>query len=147
MTTCHHAVRAAEATAQLSTQINAGAQYGVLSIITHQQVQTPDLLILPYIKNPASLKKISPTKLTSSNFREWKNMMLAQFNYYNISRIIDESHLPPTVEPMLSYWLEIEELFILAFADSIPAGIFEETRIQDSLRDKWLNHSQKLYPY
>ena len=65
-------------------------------------------------------------------------MMLAQFNYYSIGRIIDGSHLPPTVEPMLSYWLEIEKLFILAFADSIPAGIFEETRIQESLRDKWI---------
>src|SRR5205085_2142862 len=110
MTTRRRAARAAGAAAQPPAQINVRAQHGALPIITHQQANLP---LLPYIKNPASLKKISPTKLTSLNFREWKNIMLAQFNYYSIGRIIDRSHNPFTVEPMLSYWLEIEKLFIL----------------------------------
>ena len=63
-------------------------------------------------------------------------MMLAQFNYYNINRIINKSHLFSMVELMLSYWFKIKKLFILAFTDSIPADIFEKTRIQELFRDK-----------
>ena len=71
MTTRRRA-RAAGAAAQTAAQTDgsqsaAGAQHGALPIITHQQA---DLPLLPYIKNPASLKKISPTKLTSLNFHE-----------------------------------------------------------------------------
>jgi hypothetical protein len=39
------------------------------------------------IKNPAKLKEISSMKLTDSNFREWKNMMLAEFEYYGVDKL------------------------------------------------------------
>ena len=53
------------------------------------------------IKNPAKLKEISSMKLTDSNFREWKNMMLAEFEYYGVDKLLKALMAPLPLQPSL----------------------------------------------
>jgi len=93
---------------------------------------------LPEIPNPEKRKDIAIVKLNNTNFREWKNLMETQFNYYGIKRIIDGTHSPPTAGNKLAHWHDIEQLFDVAFATSLPSRIYEDTKKKASLREKWL---------
>ena len=89
------------------------------------------------IKNPAKLKEISNMKLMNSNFHEWKNLMLAEFDYYEINQIINSTHDFST-RAKLAYWHETEQLFIQVFTAALPARIYKDVKVKVSLRDKWL---------
>jgi len=67
---------------------------------------------LSEIPNPIDLKDISTLKLTDKNFREWKNLMLAEFGYYGIEKIINGTHGPPTTGAKLAHFQMTEQLFI-----------------------------------
>jgi len=90
------------------------------------------------MKNPQKLKEISTIKLTNSSFREWKNTMMADFSYYGIEKIINGSHGPPTGNQKRDFWRETEQLFIRAFAATVPAHIYEDVKQKETLREKWL---------
>ena len=93
---------------------------------------------LPEIPNPIDLKDISTLKLTDKNFREWKNLMLAEFGYYGTEKIINGTHDPPTTGTKLAHWQMTEQLFIRAFAASLPAYVYEDVKMKNTLREKWL---------
>jgi len=93
----------------------------------------PPLLEIP---NPENLKDISKLKLTDTNFREWKNLKLAELNYYGMNQIINGTHGPPT-GVKLAYYQTTECLFDLAFAASLPTHVFEATKTKTTLREKW----------
>ena len=105
----HQSAAAAQA-ADISfniVRVQHEAQHLSLSIIIIQQTQSTwfrilesdavnvsasILFLLSDIKNPVKLKKINNMKLMNSNFCEWKNIMLAEFKYYDIDKIITDFH-------------------------------------------------------
>src|SRR5947207_943970 len=63
--------------------------------------------------------------------------MLAEFEYYEINRIINGTHGLPAGSK-LAYWRTTEQLFVRAFAASLPAHIYQHVKTKNTLREKWL---------
>src|SRR2546421_66413 len=63
--------------------------------------------------------------------------MLAEFGYYGIEKIINGTHGPPTGAKLAHYQMT-EQLFIQAFAASLPAYVYEDVKMKNTLREKWL---------
>ena len=150
MTTCQVTVTAAQAPSFSSNVVRD--QLDLLSIITIQQAQNTwfrtlkfkvfharhisinvILFFLSDIKNSAKLKEISNMKLTDLIFHEWKNMMLAEFEYYSIDKIIVNTHDSSISAAKFNHWLEIEQLFVQAFVTVLSAWIYEDVKIKISL--------------
>jgi len=68
--------------------------------------------------------------------------MLAKFDYCEINQIINGTHGSPT-GAKLAYWRETEQLFIWAFAASLPAHIYEDVKVKPSLRGTSLTSNSK----
>ena len=147
------AVIAAAAQA-LSSSFNIAETHFFLSIIIIQQAQSTQfrtlklefshtesisisfLSLLPDIKNSVKLKEISNMKLTDLIFHEWKNMMLTEFKYYSIDKIIVDSHDSFIISAKFNHWLEIEQLFIQAFTTILSVQIYKDIKIKIFLQDK-----------
>ena len=113
----------------------AGSQAVNQSARRSQTIELDALPPLSEIPNPEKLQDINSQKL--KNFREWKNIKEAEFNYYGIRPIINGTHGPPT-GAKLAYYHTTECLFNLAFAASLPTHVFEAIKMKATLREKWL---------
>ena len=64
--------------------------------------------------------------------------MMAEFGYYGIDKIIDGSHLPPTIGEDQRRWIEIEQLFNHHLIIHTPPALYQLIFQKGSLREKWL---------
>jgi gag-polypeptide of LTR copia-type len=93
---------------------------------------------LPFLSNPSKLKDLSTTRLTDSNFRTWRNVTIAEFRYYGIIDVVNGKHSLPADDIHLQYWRNIEHLFDIKFANTVPSTQWELIKDKPSLREKWL---------
>jgi hypothetical protein len=93
---------------------------------------------LPSLFNPAKLKDLSTTRLTDSNFRAWRNIAQSESDYYGIESVINGNHGLPTDPTCLQYWKQIERLFNMKFANTVPSTQWELIKVKPTLREKWL---------
>jgi hypothetical protein len=90
------------------------------------------------LPDPKDLRELSMILLDDTNFKVWKNTVLAEFSYYGIAGIIDGIYDIPEEQEHRRRWLIIEQLFELKFAFSLPPTTYEIVKLKRSLRDKWL---------
>src|SRR2546430_1321087 len=74
----------------------------------------------------------------NKNFHMWKHLMMAEFNYYDIDKIIDDSHLPPSIGDDQRCWIKIEQLFNHHLIIHTFSALYQLISQKDSLRKKWL---------
>ena len=100
---------------------------------------TVSLPPLPDLPNPEKLQEIKAAELKEpKDFRQWKNSMMAEFEYYGIDGIIDGTYGLPVGATKLQYWRVTERLFIQAFASTVPPSVYEDVKNKKTLREKWL---------
>ena len=103
------------------------------------QSQTVEGDVLPELqglRNPKNLQELANLNLTDKNFHTWKHLMMAEFSYYGIDKIIDGSHLPSMSAKYHGYWTEIEHLFEHHLAINLSSNIYQMICQKTSLRDK-----------
>ena len=103
------------------------------------QSQTVEGDVLPELqglRNPKNLQELANLNLTDKNFHTWKHLMMAEFCYYNIDKIIDDSHLSSTTGDDQRCWIEIEQLFNRHLIIHTPAALYQLISQKGSLREK-----------
>jgi len=98
----------------------------------------PSIPELRGLRDPKDLRELANLTLKDANFHTWKHLMMAEFQYYGIDKIIDGSHLPPTTGNDQRRWIEIEQLFNRHLILHTSPALYQMISQKDSLREKWL---------
>ena len=116
-------------------------QAAVSQAVFQSQTAKAELTALPELqglRDSKDLQELINLNLTNKNFHIWKHLMMAEFGYYGVDKIIDGSHLPPTTGDDLKRWIEIEQLFNRHLIIHTPPALYQLISQKDSLRQKWL---------
>ena len=90
------------------------------------------------LRDPKNLWELANLNLMNKNFHIWKHLMMTEFDYYSIDKIIDDSHLSSTTGDDQRHWIEIEQLFNCHLIIHTPPALYQLIFQKGSLREKWL---------